>query len=214
VGAVYGWSAEAGAGPADRPRCEGEVYARLVARPFIHAPGVPLFRRALLADVGGLDPVLPACADQALYLALAERCDFACVPGLLVIRAPASPAEPAGWDEAAGAVQRWARLCHPELPMWLFALGESRLQRRRARASRQRGNLIRALGAWAGWLLWNALSAAGMLAGSLPGRDPAVPRAVPWRREAAIARQRIDRGAVGRAADPYWSYEQLTLLLD
>lgn len=135
VGLVYAWSSiidEAGR-IVDRRGCgvphhEGEVYPALILWNFVGNASAPVIRRACLETIGGFDPGLHArgaqgCEDLKLYLAIAERYEFAVVPEFLV-----------GYRQTGAAMSRdvWqmqrshelvleeVRQRHPELPAWLF----------------------------------------------------------------------------------------------
>jgi glycosyltransferase involved in cell wall biosynthesis len=129
VGVVYSWWTyvdEAGCilpGRGGSPCHEGDVYARLLMASFVGPSSVPLVRRPLLEQVGGYDEALLAHEDKALYLALAERCDFAVMPQCLV----GYTARPGSLSHDLDALERCdravhaeARRRHPELPDWLF----------------------------------------------------------------------------------------------
>ncbi len=63
----------------------GRVFDRLVAG-WLPLVSATLLRRALLADVGGLDGELRAMEDQDLWLRLASRTDFVSTTDALVVR--------------------------------------------------------------------------------------------------------------------------------
>ncbi len=135
VGLVYTWSSvidEAGR-VVDRrgcgvPRYAGEVYPALVLWSFVGNASTPLIRRACLEAIGGFDPGLHArraqgCEDLKLYLAIAERYEFAVVPEFLVgYRQTARSMSRDVWQmkRSHDLVLAEVRARHPELPDWLF----------------------------------------------------------------------------------------------
>ncbi|WP_353260056.1 glycosyltransferase family 2 protein [Prochlorothrix hollandica] len=61
-------------------RCEGEVYGALLLRDFIASGSNPLICRSALESVGGFDPDLHPAEDWDMWLRLARRYPFVCVP--------------------------------------------------------------------------------------------------------------------------------------
>jgi glycosyltransferase involved in cell wall biosynthesis len=140
VGVVYCWSRwidELGlVGPAASvpyPH-EGYVYTALITRNILENASTPLIRRACLLEVGGFDTSLrdqgaQGCEDLRLYLQLAERCDFALVRRFLVgyrVTRNNMSSDPQQMLRSHRYVLAEARRRHPELPGWLFRLGEAR----------------------------------------------------------------------------------------
>ena len=70
--------------PDSRPRFEGDVHADLLAHNFIDSGSNIVARRKRLLEVGGFDESLPVVEDWDLYLRLAARHRFVCVPSALV----------------------------------------------------------------------------------------------------------------------------------
>lgn len=140
LGLVYTWSSvvdEAGR-VVDRrgcgvPRYEGEVYAALVLWNFVGNASTPLIRRRCLAEIGGFDVGLRArgaqgCEDLKLYLAIAERYEFAVVPEFLVgYRQTATSMSRSVWQmkRSHALVLADVRRRHPELPGRLFRWSRS-----------------------------------------------------------------------------------------
>lgn len=55
------------------PQLSGDAYAALLRRNYIEMHAAVIYRRSMLAQVGGFDASLPACEDYDLYLRLARR---------------------------------------------------------------------------------------------------------------------------------------------
>jgi glycosyltransferase involved in cell wall biosynthesis len=108
----------------NRPNVEGRAFHHLVEANFIGNGSTPLMRKDYVLEAGGYDPAFRAqdaegCEDWKLYLALAERYDFAAVREPLV-----------GYRQTPGMMSRnlWAmkraydllfddvRSRHPNLP--------------------------------------------------------------------------------------------------
>ncbi len=135
VGLVYTWSSviDEGGRIVDRrgcgvPRYAGTVYPALVLWGFVGNASTPLIRRACLEAIGGFDPGLHArgaqgCEDLKLYLAIAERYEFAVVPEFLVgYRQTTSSMSRDVWQmkRSHDLVLAEVQTRHPELPDWLF----------------------------------------------------------------------------------------------
>jgi glycosyltransferase involved in cell wall biosynthesis len=94
VGLVYCWWVSIGddgtvLDRSPRWRVEGQVAPRLAEVNFTGNSSVPLFRRAVVAEVGGYDPRLRAsgaegCEDWDLAIRVAERMEVAVAPHVLV----------------------------------------------------------------------------------------------------------------------------------
>jgi glycosyltransferase involved in cell wall biosynthesis len=140
LGLVYTWSLvvdEAGRVVNRRgcggPRYQGEVYGALVLGNFVGNASTPLIRRGCFAEIGGFDPGLHAagaqgCEDLKLYLAIAERYEFAVVPEVLVgyRRTKSSMSRAVGrMKRSHDLVLAEVRLRHPELPGRLFRWSQS-----------------------------------------------------------------------------------------
>jgi glycosyltransferase involved in cell wall biosynthesis len=99
---------------------EGWVLPRLIERNFIGSASTPLIRRAYLEAAGGYDPNLRRGAeDWKLYLALAELCEFVCVPVHLVgyRKSTASmSSNVAAMENSIGVVRQWSMQRWPDLP--------------------------------------------------------------------------------------------------
>lgn len=67
-----------------QPRFEGDVYEAMLTRNFIDSGSNTLLRKAPFLAVGGFDETLPVVEDWDLYLKLAPRHPFVCVPELFV----------------------------------------------------------------------------------------------------------------------------------
>jgi glycosyltransferase involved in cell wall biosynthesis len=63
---------------------EGDVYEEMLEWDMVSGGSVALVARSALEDVGGFDPSLPDRADWDLWVRLARRHPFACVPRVLV----------------------------------------------------------------------------------------------------------------------------------
>jgi glycosyltransferase involved in cell wall biosynthesis len=61
-------------------KVNGDVYAKLLLIDFIASGSNPLIRRQALTEVGGFDESLSTAADWDMWLRLAARYHFACVP--------------------------------------------------------------------------------------------------------------------------------------
>ena len=129
---------------------EGDLYAALVMGNPLACASLPLIRRTYLAQVGGYDPGLRAqgaqgCEDLKLYLRLAERCEFALVRKHLVgyRSAPDSmSSDPRRMLRSHNIVAAEARRRHPQLPSWLFRLGEARYKFYRGKGCLQNGEAV------------------------------------------------------------------------
>lgn len=64
---------------------EGNVYADLLIRNFLHNGSNPLMRKQAIEAVGLFDPNLKSCEDWDFYLRLAAKYDFALVPKAQII---------------------------------------------------------------------------------------------------------------------------------
>lgn len=159
VGMVYAWSSliderNQVVVPAGHvAHHEGAVFPFLVIHNFVGNASVPLLRRDHVREVGGYDPGLRArggegCEDLMLYLRIAERCNVALVPALLVgYRINAAnmsnslPQMQRGHDlvlEAVGAR-------HPELPRRMYRWAASFNSIYLARRSLRRGRPLSAM---------------------------------------------------------------------
>ena len=140
VGVVYCWSRwidEFGlVGPArfvPYPH-EGNVYTALVTRNILENASTPLIRRECLVEAGGYDVGLRArgaqgCEDLKLYLRLAECYDFGLVRRFLVgyrVTHNNMSSDPRRMLRSQRSVLAEARGRRPELPSWLYKLGEAR----------------------------------------------------------------------------------------
>ena len=156
---------------------EGDLYAALIMSNPLASASLPLICRNDLIAVGGYDQGLRAqgaqgCEDLKLYLRLAERCEFALVRRHLVgyRDAPGSmSSDPRCMLRSHKLVLAEARRRQPELPRWLFRLGEARYMFYRGEAILRNGRPMLGL-----LLLLKAF-----------GRDPAGPAyrlaERPWR---------------------------------
>jgi glycosyltransferase involved in cell wall biosynthesis len=135
IGLVYCWSSviDAEGRIVDRrgcgvPRHEGDVYAALVLWNFVGNASAPLLRRECLEAAGGFDSGLrgagaQGCEDLKLYLAVAERWEFALVPAFLVgyRRSPGTMSRQVERMRRSHAlVLAEAARRHPELPRRLL----------------------------------------------------------------------------------------------
>lgn len=66
-------------------KVNGDVYAKLLLIDFIASGSNPLIRRQALLEVGGFDESLTAAEDWDMWLRLAARYHFACVPSPQVL---------------------------------------------------------------------------------------------------------------------------------
>ena len=170
---------------------ECEVYPALVMGNLLASASIALIRRTDLTEVGGYDSTLRAqgaqgCEDLKLYLQLAERCEFALVRRYLVgyRDAPDSMStDPRRMLRSHKLVLAEARRRHPELPGWLFRLGEARYMFYRGKGALRNGRpllgivlLLKAFGrdpAGIGYRLaekpWGALMRWWRRKGSRPG---------------------------------------------
>jgi len=87
---AYAWTdcidaADAWVGTGSHVRVDGPAFERLLVRNFLDNGSTPLVRAAALAEAGGFDEALPAAEDWDLWLRLAWRHEFACVPEVLVL---------------------------------------------------------------------------------------------------------------------------------
>lgn len=64
---------------------EGNVYANLLSRNFLHNGSNPLVRRHAIESVGDFDPICIPCEDWDFYLRLAAKWNFALVPKMQII---------------------------------------------------------------------------------------------------------------------------------
>lgn len=69
---------------------DGEVQSYLLMTDFIDTVSNPLIRRQALTDVGGFDENLDAAEDWDLWLRLAEKHQFSCLPRVQVLRRTAA----------------------------------------------------------------------------------------------------------------------------
>ncbi len=68
----------------------GDIQAGLLTHNLVGSTSSVLVRRDLLSDVGGFAPGLKSCQDWELWLRLAQRTKFACVPEILTVISAAS----------------------------------------------------------------------------------------------------------------------------
>lgn len=128
VGVIYCWSVAIDAGDyvlSGDPvpfacQLQGNVFGELAARNFIGNGSVPLIRRRAIRDVGSYDPDLDlkGSEDWKLYIALAERYEYAVVPRALVgyRQVPGSLSMDAvRMERSWNVVTRWVRQRHPRL---------------------------------------------------------------------------------------------------
>ena len=119
---------------------EGRVLAAVLLGNVPGNGSVPLIRREDLLNVGGFDTTLrrqgaQGCEDLEIYVQLAERCEFALVPLFLVgyrARPQNMSSDPRRISRSHKLVLIEARQRHPELPGWLFRVGEARFKYRQA----------------------------------------------------------------------------------
>ncbi len=87
---AYSWSEDidvsgARTGGYCRLTRNGDVRRALLLRNFLGNGSTPLLYRSVLTETGGFDEALPACEDWDLWLRLAERHAFVCVPQTYVL---------------------------------------------------------------------------------------------------------------------------------
>ncbi|HEY9796728.1 MAG TPA: glycosyltransferase [Leptolyngbyaceae cyanobacterium] len=84
----------------------GDVYAKLLVRDFVESGSNPLIRAEALAEVGGFDESLPAVEDWDMWLRLAARYEFVCVPSPQILyRVSSSSMSSNVWKMEAGSLR-------------------------------------------------------------------------------------------------------------
>ena len=84
----------------------GDVFATLLVRDFMESGSNPLIRAEALAEVGGFDESLPAVEDWDMWLRLAARYEFVCVPSPQILyRVSSSSMSSNVWKMEAGSLQ-------------------------------------------------------------------------------------------------------------
>lgn len=84
----------------------GDVYAKLLLRDFVESGSNPLIRAEALAEVGGFDESLPAVEDWDMWLRLAARYEFVCVPSPQILyRVSSSSMSSNVWKMEAGSLR-------------------------------------------------------------------------------------------------------------
>jgi glycosyltransferase involved in cell wall biosynthesis len=84
----------------------GDVFATLLLRDFVESGSNPLIRAEALAEVGGFDESLPAVEDWDMWLRLAARYEFVCVPSPQILyRVSSSSMSSNVWKMEAGSLQ-------------------------------------------------------------------------------------------------------------
>lgn len=71
--------------PGTRITENGNIYDKLFLTPFVSSGSNGLIRRQPLIEIGGFDESLAASQDYDLYLRLAARYDFVCVPSVQIL---------------------------------------------------------------------------------------------------------------------------------
>jgi glycosyltransferase involved in cell wall biosynthesis len=85
---------------------KGDVFATLLVRDFVESGSNPLIRAEALAEVGGFDESLPAVEDWDMWLRLAARYEFVCVPSPQILyRVSSSSMSSNVWKMEAGSLQ-------------------------------------------------------------------------------------------------------------
>ena len=84
----------------------GDVFATLLVRDFVESGSNPLIRAEALAEVGGFDESLPAVEDWDMWLRLAARYEFVCVPSPQILyRVSSSSMSSNVWKMEAGSLR-------------------------------------------------------------------------------------------------------------
>jgi len=85
---------------------KGDVFATLLVRDFVESGSNPLIRAEALAEVGGFDESLPAVEDWDMWLRLAARYEFVCVPSPQILyRVSSSSMSSNVWKMEAGSLR-------------------------------------------------------------------------------------------------------------
>ncbi|HEY9625278.1 MAG TPA: glycosyltransferase [Crinalium sp.] len=98
--------------PGGHIKANGNVYEQLLLRDFVESGSNPLIRKDALALVGGFDESLTAAEDWDLWLRLAARYEFVCVPLPQVLyRISANSASSDVWAMEKASVYVLERAC-------------------------------------------------------------------------------------------------------
>ena len=152
VGVVYGWSVDVDehnhlTGGFHGATVVGWVLSTLLAHNFLGNASATMVRRSLAVSVGGYDVSLrdraaQGCEDWDFYLKLAEICEFAVVPRVLVRYRKPVVSMSSNYDQMARSHQLVLDALHrrvPSLPKWLYRLSKSSLYIHFAHLSAQSG---------------------------------------------------------------------------
>lgn len=116
---------------------EGDIRAGLMTHNLVGSTSSALVRKDLLTDVGGFAPTLRSCQDWDLWVRLAERTRFACVPEILTVMsdAPAARISSDGRGRLSGHLYMYRTHLRPHLKagtadpaIFLATLGEIFMQ--------------------------------------------------------------------------------------
>lgn len=92
--------------PGGHINVSGNVYVKLLVRDFVESGSNPLIRAEALAEVGGFDESLPAVEDWDMWLRLATRYEFVCVPSPQILyRVSSNSMSSNVWKMEAGSLR-------------------------------------------------------------------------------------------------------------